>query len=1184
MALLSPGVEVTIVDEAQYLPAPTGSIPFFLVATAQNKADPTSTRVAAATTAANANKLYTVTSQRDLVTLYGNPFFYTTTTGTPIQGYELNEYGLLAAYSALGICNQIYVLRADVNLASLIGTTGRPSGPAADGTYWLDTTTTTWGIYEYNATLNTFTNKLPIIITDSDLISGSLPVDTLGQVGSYAVNAIENYNAPTSNNGNQFFYKNSTGTWVPIGSKEWVASWPIVQATESNPTLTAGDTMTIDINGDFSITVTVQASPNNLVSVLAQDINNFALPQIVAEVVSGKLSIYSAQESGDVSVVNDMTISGTGTLLNDLGITADTYNMPALFMGTSAQQPLWSSSQAFPRPTGSVWIKIAAGGNGFVPRMSRYDAITRTWNPKTITLALNDWSVTNSFDIDGGKNIPANTIYSQWSYNGTWYQGPLYFWERIATGPTVVTGTNTAPSFTDGPYTASVQVSLPGSSSLSSTYTVTLADNSDATDFVAAWIAAGIPFTTAEVLDSGAIQLTHTEGGIIIVNDILGTGAASDLMVDAGFTIGSTTGVKYGPYVTTSWNPSQAGTTGAGTNFAINVNNTNGIYNLGSITNAGSGHAVGDQITFSGANMGGASPGNNLVVEVVAVSAGAITEFAFISGTPIQSFQTQLSNWVEFTYTSNEGAPVAAPPNGTNWYYSVENQVDIMVNYNGDWKGYKNQNYDSNGFPTPTGSNATDPNGPIISATEPTTQSDGTALVYGDIWIDTSDLENYPIINRWQLVDTENKWVRIDNTDQTSSTGVLFADARWAQNGTVSPIDDPIPSIVTLLSSNYLDLDAPSADSYPVGMLLFNTRRSGFNVKQFITNYFNNVRFPDQTLPTQKDAWVSISGNQTDGAPYMGRRAQRAVVVASLRSAIDTNTNIRDEDYFFNIMACPNYPELQPNMITLNADRGETAFIVGDTPMRLPDQATDIQLWATNAAGASSTSEEGLVTRSSYMGLFYPSGLTTDFSGNLVAVPASHMMVRTLLRNDNIAYPWFAPAGTRRGIIDNAAQIGYVSPSTGEFVTTRTRLGIRDVLYTNFINPLVFFTGQGLLNYGNKSSLNSLTALDRINVARLVAYIRRQLILLARPFIFEPNDAYTRSQVQNTISALMNELVTLRGILDYSVVCDESNNTPARIDRSELWVDVAIQPIKAVEFIYIPVRILNTGESFAPAA
>ena len=146
MSLTSPGVEVTIIDQSQYLPAPTSSVPLVVVATAQNKADATGTGVAVATTAANAGKLYQVTSQSDLVNLYGVPFFYTTTDGTPIQGYELNEYGLLAAYSVLGQTNRCYVLRADIDLASLVGQTGRPTGAPEAGTWWLDTTTSTWGI------------------------------------------------------------------------------------------------------------------------------------------------------------------------------------------------------------------------------------------------------------------------------------------------------------------------------------------------------------------------------------------------------------------------------------------------------------------------------------------------------------------------------------------------------------------------------------------------------------------------------------------------------------------------------------------------------------------------------------------------------------------------------------------------------------------------------------------------------------------------------------------------------------------------------------------------------------------------------------------------------------------------------------------------------------------------------
>jgi len=1187
MALVSPGVEVTIIDQSQYLPAAPASVPFFLVATAQNKADPTGLGVASATTAANANKLYTVTSQRDLVTLYGTPFFYTTAGGSPIQGYELNEYGLLAAYSALGVSNQVYVLRADVDLASLVGQTGRPSAAPANNTYWLDTTNTTWGIYEWNATTATFTNKIPIVINDSTNLSGSAPLASIGSIYDYAVVALPDYGSPTATTAPQYWYKNANGTWVSLGSYGWLESWPTVQGTGTG-SLTAANSFTIDVSGHYTVTISVPSSPNNNAVGVAAAINALNLPDISAGTVgptgAKKLLIYSSQQSGDTTDVMYLTLANSsGTPLAGLGITAGTYNQPEIQYGTSAEQPLWAALQTEPRPTGSVWLKMGSAGTGFAPTMSVYTTATASFVPKNVTVATGDLSATANLDSTGGQAIPANTVYAQYDFNGNWNQGPIYFWKRIAAGPTVITGNDTSPSFTNGPYTATIYVSTPGSSVYDGPYSFSLADNSDAQDFVDAWAAAGAPYTQAEVLTTGAIQITHTEGGVIMVDDLV-NGVSTGLMADAGFTIGTTDGVKYGDFMPFAGafgddTVSPAG----GTGFTLTIDNLNGIYTFGAITAAGSGYAVNDLITFNGATLFGATPANNLVVKVTSVSGGGgVTSYAYVSGTPIQGYCTLLSNWQEFTYTPNEGAPVADPANNTNWYYSVVDEVDIMVNTSTGWKGYRNVEYDTNGFPLPSGTPATDPNGPIVSASEPTLQSDDTALVYGDIWIDTSDLENYPVIYRWQQVSGVNQWVLINNTDQTSSTGVLFADARWSSNqSTIDPVNDPIPTIVSLLTSNNLDLDAPDNTLYPVGMLLFNTRRSGFNVKQFRTNYFTAANFPDESYPTFTDTWISVSGLQSNGSPYMGRRAQRAVVVEALRSSIDTNLTIRDEDTFFNIMACPNYPELQPNMIVLNADRGDTGFIVGDTPMRLTDSATAINAWATNAAGASSTGETGLVTRNTYMGLFYPSGLTNDLSGNEVVVPASHMMVRTLIRNDTIAFPWFAPAGTRRGLIDNALSIGFIDPTTGEYVPTRTRVGIRDVLYTNFINPLVFFTGNGLLNYGNKSSFNSQSALDRINVARLVAYLRRQLTIAARPFIFEPNDAFTRGQISTVIETLLNDLVTNRGVYDYSVVCDESNNTPARIDRNELWVDVAIQPVKAVEFIYIPVRILNTGEAVA---
>jgi hypothetical protein len=145
MALLSPGVEVTVIDESQYIPASTNSVPYILIATAQNKVSGTGVGVAAGTLQANANRPYLITSQRDLSATFGVPFFYKTTNGTPINGYELNEYGLLAAYSALGISNRAYVQRVDIDLAALTASLVRPTGSPNDGTYWLDTANTSLG-------------------------------------------------------------------------------------------------------------------------------------------------------------------------------------------------------------------------------------------------------------------------------------------------------------------------------------------------------------------------------------------------------------------------------------------------------------------------------------------------------------------------------------------------------------------------------------------------------------------------------------------------------------------------------------------------------------------------------------------------------------------------------------------------------------------------------------------------------------------------------------------------------------------------------------------------------------------------------------------------------------------------------------------------------------------------------
>jgi hypothetical protein len=1092
MALISPGVQVTVIDESQYIPSATNSVPYILLATAQNKISAAGVGVAAGTLAVNANKVYLISSQRDLLATYGSPFFYKTTAGTPINGYELNEYGLLAAYSALGVSNRCYVQRVDIDLTELTATLVRPTGNPPNDTYWLDTANSLWGIFEWNQVTAAFTNKIPLVITDTvDLEpSSTVPLQSLGSIGNYAVTATSlsnpNYykrGGPTADETSATALSELYNTWVLLGSDEWKTAWATVQGTLAPTTLTAANSVVI--NG---VEVSVPAATNNTVQGLSNAINTANIDGVYSSWIGNKLQIYAdSTATSDGSTIDGMVMidNGVGTPLTTLGITAGTYSAPAYFPAYSYNSPRWRTTDVIPEPTGSVWQKVSNVNLGTNLIVKKYNGTLGLFVQQGCPLYSNDATAIYGLDPSGGgANILPGTTYAQFDV----YDVPtatFTIFERFATGPTIITGATSNPGpFVNG-NTFTIVATIPGSDTATAPVTATLLGTT-VSDFISAVSAAAVPYVVASVSSSGAVVFTHTQGGTILLNDVTGTPVA---------TAGINTSVR-----------------GVKTSYA------NGLSN------------------------------------------GLL-----------------LSNWVgtpTFTYLASNTAPDQDPADGRLWYYSTATQVDIMIQDDGQWFGYQNVTNDVRGDDL----SLTNATGPIFSTTAPTTQTDESAspLAYGDLWINTSDLENYPLISRWSVVNGVDQWVVIDNTDQTTENGVLFADARWAPNGTTNPITDPYPTIISLLTSNYLDLDAPDPTLYPQGMLLFNTRRSGFNVKSFQVNYFNATAYPDQVLPTETNAWVTASGNKSDGSPYMGRQAQRALIVAALKSGIDTSVSAREEQRVYNLIASPQYPELLPNMVALNNERNNTAFVISDTPLRLAP--VDILPWASNNDGLGLTTSDGLITRDVYSGVFYPSCQTTDNTGSVVVQPPSHMMIRTIIRNDEVAFPWFAPAGTRRGVIDNATQIGYIQSTTGEFISLGVNQGLRDTLYENSINPITFVPGVGITNFGNKTTTTVTSALDRINVARLVAFVRGRLEVIGKTFLFEPNDQITRNEIKNVIDSLMIDLIAKRGIYDYLVVCDLSNNTPARIDRNELYVDIAIEPVKAVEFIYIPLRIKNTGE------
>jgi hypothetical protein len=1111
MALVSPGIEISVSDQSQFVTNTVGSVPLLVVATAQDKTY--NGVLAAGTTKANAGKLQSFTSQRDLVVSMGTPTFRTSSAGTPVHAGELNEYGLLAAYSALGLGNQLYAIRADINLNQLVGTSVRPSSAPNDGTYWLDTDATTYGVFELNRTTNEFEEVDLFVITDPTQVEedtvtfGTLvhkPKRSVGAMGTYAMVMVTdtdtiprairlwhktNYDAVSVAAGGP-----GANQWVLVGDSQWQYHVPAVTGTRANPTITAAGTA-FTING---IPVT---STGTSLSSLVGDINATAgLTGVKASISGTKLSLYctSAADSnqGRIRITDVTTSGGTYNTNTVLGIPAGTYHAPILHKGNYATAPSggWLGGDTQPRPTGSVWWKLGETGGGLKIVLSEYSAAVGQFESISIPLYLDVPSAINALDpIGGGINISVSQHIATYQPSDSLANGiQIAHYHSTAnrgSNGEHIAYTGTPTTFTGG-HTFTIRATAPGSSTLSSPVTVTLSGTT-AASFVQDIQGSNVPFVTAAVESNGTISITHQTGGVIILKNT--TSAPGNPLSNAGFEADA----------------------------------------LGSPTK-GSGYLY------------------NAVQDFYVIS-----PFDTLTHEPYVFFK--------------DSAPTSAPEDGTYWYYSNAADVDVMINDSG-WKGYRNVSSDSRGYNLTN----TDPNGVIVSATQPTTQSDASTLVAGDLWLDSSDLANYPKLYRY----TGTTWAAIDTTDSVTSNGIIFADARWGVNGTVNPVSDSLPSIAGLLLSNYLDLDAPDYRLYPRGALLFNTRRSGYNVKRFVSDYFNETAFdvdPLNTiglptaLPAQTNAWVSTSGLNNNGTLKAGSAAQRAIVVAAMQSALDSNLEIREDLYQFNLLATPGYPELIDNMVALNTDRGETAFVIGDTPMTLASNGTALTAWNSNSNGT------GLATASPYLSVYYPSGLTSDLSGQTVAVPPSHMALRTFIYNDNVSYPWFAPAGTSRGLVNNVSDVGYVNANTGAWVHNSIGQGLRDTLYTLKINPITQLPGVGIVVWGQETKSGTSTSRNRVNVVRLENYLRSAFKTIANGYLFEPNDQITRKSIATQIESALNDVLSKRGVYDFLVVCDSTNNTPSTIANNQLYVDVAIEPARDIEFIYIPIALFNPG-------
>lgn len=191
------------------------------------------------------------------------------------------------------------------------------------------------------------------------------------------------------------------------------------------------------------------------------------------------------------------------------------------------------------------------------------------------------------------------------------------------------------------------------------------------------------------------------------------------------------------------------------------------------------------------------------------------------------------------------------------------------------------------------------------------------------------------------------------------------------------------------------------------------------------------------------------------------------------------------------------------------------------------------------------------------------------YSDRQIWVPASGYVAAIFARTDTNTQPWIAPAGLNRGVINNIVDVAF-NPNQKQ----------RDFLYTISINPIVLFSGDGFVVFGQKTLQNKPSAFDRINVRRLFLTLERAVMNAVKYFVFEPNTEFTRTRLKNSITPVFELAKNTEGLYDYLVVCDERNNTSDVVDRNELAVDIYIKPVKAAEFILVNFIATRTGQNF----
>ena len=429
----------------------------------------------------------------------------------------------------------------------------------------------------------------------------------------------------------------------------------------------------------------------------------------------------------------------------------------------------------------------------------------------------------------------------------------------------------------------------------------------------------------------------------------------------------------------------------------------------------------------------------------------------------------------------------------------------------------------------------------------------------------------------------ENIRFQIENNDTSSGTFSVIIrqgddntnDQIVLETWTNLSMDPTAPNYVSRVIGDQYKVYSSGDNQIVVNGTYPNASRYVYvsNVSSSTPLYFDNTGVAKAqftgSIPTNGNgSFTGATGDlaSAGGAKYYDTITSAATNIQGLlSSSYDDMISLlsNQDDYQFNVLLTPGLfadgaalGASQVNTIINNTmNRGDNIFVADLVPYGSTISA------ATSAANAKNTS---------YAASYWPWVQTVDpDTSQLVWVPASTLVAGVYAYNDNVSEPWFAPAGINRGGLSTVVR--------AEKKLTQAN---RDTLYTNKVNPIATFPGTGVVVYGQKTLQTKASALDRVNVRRLLISLKSYISQVANNLVFEQNTIATRTSFLNQVNPYLESVQQRQGLYAFKVVMDSSNNTPDVIDRNQLVGQIYIQPTKTAEFIYLDFNILPTGATF----